>query len=242
MSQETGRLSGSVQRAVRDVVLIVFSILIAFWLDGWREDQADRGILLQHLGALADEFEQTAMIIDTELQSVERSMEGTRSLLEMMGPDAAPDPDSARAALIPSLTVGIFTAQDPVLTAMLASGELIDLRNDSLMARLSEWRDRMGHLRTDSEHLERNRQEMIFGRFIELGQPFGGFNEEMPEWATRFDQREMSVLLTDPALRVIFVLRLNRKIRLARDYQAAIAEAQSIAALIEAEAPKLGGG
>lgn len=230
------------QRAVRDVVLIVFSILIAFWLDGWREDQVDRGILLQHLGALADEFEQTAMIIDTELQSVERSMEGTRLLLEMMGPDAGRNPDSARAALSRSLNVGIFTTQDPVLTAMLASGELIDLRHDSLMARLSEWRDRMGHLRTDSEHLERNRQEMIFGRFIELGQPFGGFIDEMPEWATRFDRREMSVLLTDPALRVIFVLRLNRKIRLARDYRAAIAEAQSIAALIEAEAPELGGG
>lgn len=229
------------QRAVRDVVLIVFSILIAFWLDGWREDRVDRRILLQHLGALADEFEQTATIIDTELRSVERSMEGTRSLLGMMGLDTAPDPDSARAALSRSLNVGIFTTQDPVLTAMLASGELIDLRSDSLMARLSEWRDRTGHLRTDSEHLERNRQEMIFGRFIELGEPFGGFPDDMPEWATRFDQREMSVLLTDPALRVIFVLRLNRNIRLARDYRAAIAEARSIAALIEAEAPGLGG-
>ena len=240
MSETRGATAKSLRRAVRDVVLIVVSILIAFWLAGWREARADRELLSQHLIALGNEFAQIRTRIAEELESVVGSAEGSRAMLELMDPEATPNPDQVVAAALQSMRAGIFTSQDPVLTAMLTSGELVDLRNDSLMSRLAEWRARIAHLRIDSQDLERNRQETLFDRMIALGQSYEAFQLDAPAWTTQFGELEMEVLTSDRQLGVVYIVRLNRAVRLSNDYRAALDECSALIDLIESEIERIG--
>lgn len=238
---ENGRgMTRSLRRAVRDVILIVLSILIAFWLDGWQQERQERRLLRQHLSALVSEFAETRSQLGTELESVRSSAEGSDALLRMMSDGSATDPEVVSNTALRSLSAGLFTAGHPVLTAMLASGELVDLQNDSLMAHLARWQDRMEHIRTDSRHLERNREETIRDRTVELGTTFGpfvGMNGDAPR---RFELRT-DVLLADSGLAVGFIARYERAARLADSYRSAMEEADEIVRMLEVEIDRLGG-
>lgn len=233
MSNSSRDLPRSLRHAARDVVLIVFSILIAFWLEGGREARQERDLLRQHLHALTSEFRHTQAQLRKELESVRHSADASARILEMMRQGARADPDSVPPVLLQSLSAGLFTADDPVLASMLSSGELIDLRNDALMESLARWRERMEHLRTDSRHLERNREETIRDRTVELGIPLGPFTGD--EALVRpHAEAEVAVLLSDPGLRVAFTARYERAARLALSYRNAIEESEAIIRMLDA--------
>lgn len=230
----------SLRRAARDVALIVLSILIAFWLDGWRDAQAERALLRQHLSALVNEFVETRQELSREVQSVRSSAEGTDAVLRMIADPANVDPDSVAGHILRSWSAGLFTARHPVLTSMLSSGELVDLRNDTLMVRLTRWQDRMGHLGTDSEHLERNREETIRDRLVQVGTYPGPFVDADGNVPRHFDF-QVELFLGDAGVAVAHVARYERAVRLVSSYETAIRESDAIVRILEEEVERLGG-
>ncbi len=93
--------------------------------------------------------------------------------MAVLGLMREPTPDvtavDLRDHVIRSFNVGVFTAEHPVLTMMLQSGELLEAESDSLIALVTAWQEDVAHLQMDSQHLERTRDEVITGRAIELG-------------------------------------------------------------------------
>ena len=184
-------------------VVIVGSILLAFGIEAWWEERGERDQTRQNLLALLDELEINRAQLDSCAVALDRSAEGTYALLELMGPDAEPvEIEGLASAFFQSVNMGIFFGQDAVLTAMLGSGELADLQNESLMILVGSWQASVEAIRLDTQQLERNREEVLFEELMRLGvpitlgqrsPPFGDF----PPNKFTFDTRS---ILTDVRL------------------------------------------
>jgi hypothetical protein len=134
-----------------------------------------------------------------------------------------PTPKEFGDALYMSFNVGIFNSESPVLTMMLASGKLMDVGGDSLVPILTLWQGELEHLRLDSQHLERNREEVIFGRSVDIGIPLS------PDYLVP----SLSRLLDDDGMKAAFVLRLARSDRLVASYQNAVQLGDEVVQMLE---------
>lgn len=211
-------------RVLVEGVVIVGSILLAFGIDAAWDGRQERERTRRHLEALIREVRQTQEEIRREIEGVESSREGTAAVLQLMrSPNAVPTPDELANAVVRSLDVGVFTAQHPVMTTMLTSGELLELGNEALFGLLGQWRSEIEHLRIDAEHLERNREEVILERSIALGVPFEIFEPRPP----------LLAILRDPGMEAAFALRGLRAALLAGSYARALETADRVVAALE---------
>lgn len=216
-------------RMMGEGAVIIGSILIAFTIDAFWEERQTTELTRQHLEALAVEFRNVQEEIRREALGVASSAEGSAGIIALMRSQANATPERFEALYMRSFDVGLFTAQHPVLTTMLTSGELVDLQNDSLTALVGRWQDEIQHLRADSEHLERNREETIRDREIALGVPT---NIASPRFS-------LTRLLEDGGLEAAFWIRQGRAQRLSVDYDRVGAMADEIIALVDGEAARL---
>ena len=207
------------RRVLVEGVVIVGSILLAFAIDAsWdrRQEQAETN---RQLEALIQELRQTREALSTELRGVESSGEGSAAILELMRrPGRSVTPEELAAQLRKSFNVGLFTAAHPVLTPLLGSGELVELPSETLLPRLARWQDALEHLRLDSRHLERNREETIFDRSVTLGIPI---DLESPS-------PSLLGILDDGGMEAAFTTRAGRASRLAASYAEAIEMSEQI--------------
>ena len=82
------RYGESWRAAGRDITLIVVSILIAFSLDAWWQRGRDRALKQEHMQALLNEFRATLSPLERQLAALETSLDGTLSVLALMGPSS----------------------------------------------------------------------------------------------------------------------------------------------------------
>ena len=200
-------------RIFAEGVLIVVSILLAFAIDAAWDRHQEREVTRRHLQALVSEIREIQDDLRGEIKGTESSRAGSRTVLKFMTRRTGNlTQKELWDALDKSFDVGIFSSESPVLTMMLASGELMDLGSDSLVPILTLWQGELEHLRLDSQHLERNREEVIFGRSVDLGIPLS------PDHLSP----SLSLLLDDDGMKAAFVLRLARSDRLVASYQSAV--------------------
>lgn len=217
-------------RVVVEGVVIVGSILIAFGIDALWETRQANELTQQHLEALVAEFRSVRDEVRSEASGVASSAEGSAGVLAMMRAEEIGTAEQFTEYRRMSFDVGLFTARHPVLTTMLTSGELIDLQNDSLMTLVGRWQDEVEHLRADSEHLERNREETIIDRVIAIGVPY---DVASPRFS-------LSRLLSDGGLEAAFSMREGRAVRLQLAYDRVADLADDIIALVEEESVRMG--
>ena len=211
-------------RVLLEGVVIVGSILLAFGIDAAWEERQEREDTERHLRALIREVRQTQDEIRFEIQGVERSRSGTADVLELMrSGDPNVRPEELADAIGRSMNVGIFTAQQPVLTTMLTSGELLEFGDDTLLSMLGRWRADVEHLRVDAEHLERNREEVVFERAVAIGVPI-----ELLDPGP-----SLLGMLGDPGMDAAFTLRELRAMLLAESYSAALEQADQVVQALE---------
>ena len=205
-------------------VVIVGSILLAFGIDAAWEERQEQERTRRHIQALIREVRQTQEEIRAEIGGVAAAREGTDAVLELMrAVDPAVTHHELADAISLSMNVGIFTAQHPVMTTMLTSGELLEFGDDSLLRLLGQWRAQVEHLRIDAEHLERNREEVVFERSVSIGVPFEIF-EPRPS---------LLAILSDSGMEAAFALRNLRAGRLAESYAVAVETADQIVDALE---------
>ena len=199
--------------------MIVGSILLAFAIDASWDARQDRALTNQRIAALIGEFDQARAEIESEIRGVRSSHEGSLAVLALFSvPPGERSIEELSAEMTQSFNVGVFTVQDPVLTMMLTSGELLEAQDDDLLALIAEWQDRIEHLRMDSQNLEYNRNEVILGRAVQIGIPVGLPSEDF----------RMLAILDDPGMEAAFLTRAGRSRRLDPAYQSAFDVANQI--------------
>ena len=136
-------------RIFAEGVLIVVSILLAFAIDAAWDRHQERGVTRRHLQALVSEIREIQVDLRGEIKGTESSGAGSRTVLKFMTSRSGNlTQKELWNALDMSFDVGIFSSESPVLTMMLASGELMDLGSDSLVPVLTLWQGELEHLRT----------------------------------------------------------------------------------------------
>lgn len=216
------------RRALTEGVVIVGSILLAFTIDASWEKRQERALTNQRVAALLGEFEQARAEIESEIQGVRSSHEGSLAVIGLFGlPRHERSVQELNRQVSKSFDVGVFTAQHPVLTMMATSGELVEAQDEALLALIAEWQDRIEHLHMDSQDLEYNRNEVIFGRAVQSGIPMS-----FPS-----DDPRILAILDDPGMEAAFLIRAGRTRRLDAAYQEALEVADQIISRLDQRWP-----
>ncbi len=130
-------------------VVIVGSILLAFGIQAAWDGRQEREDERQALEALARDFESAAEVIDRELLSMDSVAIAANIILGWTGPSADSRHADSLALLMPSITrVASFQPPLGTLQALLGSGDLRLIRNDSLRAALASFPSRLALLNT----------------------------------------------------------------------------------------------
>jgi hypothetical protein len=235
MSSLLSRIGLAWRDAVRDIILIVVSILIAFALDAWWDNQLDRQRERAHLETLLAEFRANHERLDSYLIQVSGSFDSTLQVLELMGPAPEPiSPDVLANLINESFDVGTFTPHGGAVEALLASGELSLIRNQELSTMLSQWPVVSNSLHDLAGLQARNREELHI-YLARSGVPVSRIAENLdwlhiPRSKFEFDPEKV---LSAVGIETYLVSRAVRIGFLRDQYTAALNTAETIIALLE---------
>ena len=152
--QLLSRIGRSWREAIRDVVLIVLSILIAFALDAWWQYRGDRREELRLLADLESEFVAARAELERVRAYNAEKVVATRALLAFTAGSAPATPGDSVLALW-RRTLGSRSYDPPrgVTDGILASGGLGLIRDDTLARLLASWPSRVENLARPEENL-----------------------------------------------------------------------------------------
>ena len=167
-------------------VVIVGSILLAFGIQAWWDGRQERVEERQALEALARDFESAAEVIDRELLAMDSVAIAANIILGWTGPSADSRHADSLALLLPSIT-RVTDFQPPVgtLQALLGSGDLSLIRNDSLRAALASFPSHLARINTTEGY----GADLLFGElhpYLNRSIPMRRFGRA-GDGATRFD-------------------------------------------------------
>jgi hypothetical protein len=233
------RIGAAWRNALRDILLIVTSILIAFMLDAWWSNTQDRRNLRRHLAALEYEFADVSRTLRSNRVSITSATAATRSILQEMG-SAKPQSfaDSLAALINKSYDVSVVASQGGALSTILNSGDIRLVRDDSLAYLLAQWPVNVHALNSNNAILTASREQELRQRLIELDFPESAIASNIDELQlppTRFPLNPNTVLL-DPGIESMLVSRLIRLRILDKELQAALDHARKILDRLKQEA------
>ena len=146
-------------------VLIVVSILAAFWIDSWRDDRQLATEEQELLRQLKAEFEVNIDLLAERRSQHAANQAAARNLLSATGPK----PNTAVLAtedlgknLLRMLQWWTFDPQTGVLTGMIQSGKLSVISSDSLRTNLASWPARLQDLTEDELYLAGFTKDLIY--------------------------------------------------------------------------------
>jgi hypothetical protein len=127
-------------RLIIEGLVVVASILVAFALDAWWSQRAERQVELGNLRALSSDFRQNVTRLETVIAREEEIVGASRRLLAVGDARDAQLPADSLAQLLGSLFVS--SRFDPVMgayEAVVGSGGLAQIRDDSLRLALADF-------------------------------------------------------------------------------------------------------
>ena len=145
MSSLLDRLGQSWGALVRDVFLIVLSILIAFGLDAWWSSRQERARVGEALASVLSELELNRIQLDSVLVRNRDSVASVRRMLAR----AAEGSDGASVELVTGV---VFDPSTGALEALLMSGELGQVEPSELRNALAAWPGVLSELDADSQN------------------------------------------------------------------------------------------
>ena len=145
------RRLNEVGRLLAEGLVVLFSILAAFLLEGWRADRELAGELRQELSSVQRELETNQGLILSEVEAIDRMTVATEALLAELNAAQA-----SNSVLVPDTVAflgGLWhTTLDPSLgaiEALIASGRLAQISNPDLRTGLAGLRDRVADAREE---------------------------------------------------------------------------------------------
>lgn len=224
------------RRSLRDMFVVVASILIAFSLDAWWDGHLERNDERSKLIGLRAEFDTIAAQLRVQALSHSRVAAAADSLLVLTGPvvtaqEAAEVPRLFTRALIPhTLDVSSGTVK-----ALLAGGKLEVIRNAELRRALAAWE---GNLQDATED-EGNAREHLFDLIVPLmadqTQLRATLNfDQVTSTASRFVQAP-AALLRDPRFASALQVRAHWLRHVVKEIGDVEREARRIGSLVQSE-------
>ena len=134
------RWSGGLARRLVEAVVIVGSILLAFWIDAAWDLRQERSLAIEQLMAVHGELTENATIIERYVVRCPRSVQGARALISQMGERptvVAPDSLAAQVSTILQSTPPML--QGAAFEAMVSSGQLAAVASPELQGALRKW-------------------------------------------------------------------------------------------------------
>lgn len=151
----------SVKWLLLEAAAIVFSILVAFWIDAWWQDHSDQVRLGEYLSqARADTLANQQRL--TEALQLERAQQGAvQEILAALRSPAAMTLESARAWT--QLEPGFIWYSDPrlldgAITALVATGDINLIRNPQVKSSLVGY---LGQLKADMNEFDRGVSQFL---------------------------------------------------------------------------------
>ena len=147
--------------SVRDLVLLVVGILIAFGLDAsWENLKEGRDDNAQ-LVALAAEFEEIIRVLEDDSVSLSVHMDATEALVGLFG--SSPLPEAEEIIATTRASIGSRTLQIPngVLSQFFAEGTISRLKDTELRSRLASWLALVDDTAEQLEWLRTHRDEEL---------------------------------------------------------------------------------
>lgn len=149
-------------RNLRELVVVVAGILIAFSLDAWWDGRTENEWLKSEFESLRQEFTDSRVQLEQRIRLHEMIADRTRYVIEALDDvpmgATAPIPDSVLAGAL------VMPTYDPTLgtlEALLASGDLSRLKERKLISLLARWPGMVADVREDEESVVRHVQTQL---------------------------------------------------------------------------------
>jgi hypothetical protein len=139
MTSESGPVAGvRLKKALKEFVLIVMGVLVALWVEGWRESREDRQSEQRYLAGLATDLRADLAEMDSATVWSRRFLQSSKVVLAFLeGADVQPD------SLIQAVTVAGWqyppTFSTHTIDDLRSTGNLRLLRDDSLKRAISSY-------------------------------------------------------------------------------------------------------
>jgi len=155
-------------RMVSESVLIIVSILLALSADTWLESRNRAAQLYAQLTALQRDFETMRERINSSHDAALRGVEAGRRLSAVMQDRVQMDPELAPEMLWHLVFYEVFTPSVGAYQALVASGNLELLQNDTLKIELSDFFGSFEDVRASEKLLLDGQAYFLSGTFSEL--------------------------------------------------------------------------
>jgi len=129
----------SVRWLLAELLVVVFGILIAFYLDGVRQAVEDRGEEAAILASIGAELEENRIGLETRLDNHTRRGFAAAELLSLQSSNAPPSGDSVQVLWELLLTPSTWNPTTGRSSAIISSGGLGLVRDPSVRAAISAW-------------------------------------------------------------------------------------------------------
>lgn len=151
----TGFLGTDWIRALRDLVIVVLGILVAFSLDAWWSQRADQAQERSILEGLYAEFSANLESLEATMTEHRRTLDDSRQLLQLIGPvSEAHDAEQLDSLVACFLVSPSFDPTTGNLSALLSSGTLHLISNDSLRVKVAAWKDMLIEMKQEEAEAE----------------------------------------------------------------------------------------
>jgi len=156
-------------RILIEGVVIVVSILLAFGIDAWWEEQQDQAEEQRILSALLDEFIENNDILATTGEGHRREVRAMEDLLAAAESDELPATATLDTIFAKTLYVKHYNPRTGALSSTISSGRINLVRNSELRNRLAGWDAVISDLVLD----EQTRRDFVFHEFLPALAGFG---------------------------------------------------------------------
>jgi hypothetical protein len=186
----SGRVAQSGRWLLAELLVVALGVLLAFWVEGWRENLRDRAAEADLLAALADEAQQNLDAIESRRLFYQRRAKAQVALLEVVR-GAEPPPDSVDRLLREAIRTGTLDLPTGTLSSTLSSGDLQLIQDRAFRSLLTQWPVTMANIR----ELEGRHDAVVFDGIrpwlrSQGGLPTGIGGRDFPSPAARRDYRD----------------------------------------------------
>ena len=221
------------ERLVLEIVVVVAGILIAFALDSWWDSRGEAARERAHLRALRGDFVQNVERLDQAAARQEGIVRASRQLLALSRTDGPVAVDSVRSLVGRVLNSGRFGPVMGAYEAVVNTGGLAQIRDDSLRSALAEFASNLG-----VRYTEEYSNSLYFPFIREYAGRLGFLWNDRPAdgsdpTSLQSEDREFLELLRDPRFQGQVALRAYAESDVAGYYRGLQQQAERILALLD---------
>lgn len=161
-------MSRKLKDDLREIIVVVLGILIAFSLDGWGDRRAEARRAWEHLEALREDFIENRLEIDASIGEVSgqrEAVETLRAALRLL--DGSIAIDSAMVLMGVAFGVHSHSAVTKAYDDLIATGGLRLLEDAALRARLGAWTTALADVRRKESDNLNHRDGVAMGYLTE---------------------------------------------------------------------------